>query len=87
MSTPAPPDYESIDWKEIEGRFRAGRLRAKLMRLAFTLTAIGIILLLINLAALFWLLHRALAGIALGVRSHRTRSGSLGACRPRAGDN
>lgn len=55
MSTPDRADYDSIDWQEIERRFRAGRLRAKLMRLAFTLTAIGIVLLFINLGALFWL--------------------------------
>jgi len=55
MSTPARPDYESIDWKEFERRFRTGALRAKLMRLAFTVTAIGIVVLLINLGALFWL--------------------------------
>ncbi len=50
-------DYESIDWSEIEQRFRDGALRSKLMRLASTLTAIGIVLLMINLVGLFWLRH------------------------------
>jgi len=51
----ATPDYESIDWSEIEQRFRDGALRGKLLRLAATLTAIGIVLLAINLGGLFWL--------------------------------
>ena len=55
MITTDNAGYESIDWQEINRRFRAGRLRAKLMRLALTLTAIAIILLTINLFALFWL--------------------------------
>ena len=48
-------DYESIDWTEIDQRFREGALRAKLMRLVTTLTAIAMLLLLINLIGLFWL--------------------------------
>ncbi len=48
-------DYESIDWTEIEQRFRKGALRSKLMRLVATLTAIAMVLLLVNLIALFWL--------------------------------
>ncbi len=54
MTDPVP-DYESIDWTEIEQRFRDGALRGKLMRLAATLTAIGMVLLAINLGGLFWL--------------------------------
>ena len=53
--SPARPEYESIDWTELEERFRDGALRAKLMRLAATLTAIGMVLLVINLLGLFWL--------------------------------
>ncbi len=49
------PDYDSIDWSEVEQRFRDGALRGKLMRLAATLTAIGMVLLAINLGGLFWL--------------------------------
>ena len=49
------PDYESIDWSGIEERFRDGALRGKLLRLAATLTAIGMVLLAINLGGLFWL--------------------------------
>lgn len=49
------PEYESIDWHEVEQRFRDGALRAKLMRLAATLTAIAIVLLGVNLIGLFWL--------------------------------
>lgn len=55
MSMPDYTIYESIDLPEIKRRFRTGRLRAKLMRLAFTLSAIAIALLFINLGALFWL--------------------------------
>ncbi len=53
--SPARPEYESIDWTELEQRFKDGALRAKLMRLAATLTAIGMVLLVINLLGLFWL--------------------------------
>ena len=53
--SPARPEYESIDWTELEQRFKDGALRAKLMRLATTLTAIGMVLLVINLLGLFWL--------------------------------
>lgn len=49
------PEYESIDWTEIDQRFRDGALRAKLMRLAATVTAIAIVLLVVNLIGLFWL--------------------------------
>ena len=49
------PDYESIDWSTIEQRFRVGALRAKLMRLALSITAMAIVLLIINLVGLFWL--------------------------------
>lgn len=49
------PDYESIDWTEIEQRFREGALRSKLMRLVATLTAIAMVLLLVNLIGVFWL--------------------------------
>lgn len=49
------PDYESIDWTEIEQRFREGALRSKLMRLVATLTGIAMVLLLVNLIGLFWL--------------------------------
>ena len=48
-------DYESIDWTEIQKRFRDGALRSKLMRLAATLTAIAMVLLVVNLIGLFWL--------------------------------
>ena len=49
------PDYDSIDWSVVEQRFREGALRRKLMRLAFTLTAIALVLLAVNLVALLWL--------------------------------
>ena len=49
------PDYESIDWTAIEQRFREGALRSKLMHLVATLTAIAMVLLLVNLIGLFWL--------------------------------
>ena len=49
------PVAESIDWAEIERRFREGALRQKLMRLAATLTAIAIVLLVVDLGALLWL--------------------------------
>ncbi len=55
MPDAARPEYESIDWAEVDQRFRDGALRAKLMRLATTLTAIGLIVLVINLIGLFWL--------------------------------
>ena len=50
-----PVDYESINWANIEKRFREGTLRSKLMRLAATLTIISIALIVINLIGLFWL--------------------------------
>ncbi len=46
---------DSIDWQSLAERFREGQLRRKLMRLAITLTAMAIVLLVINLGAICWL--------------------------------